>query len=61
MLITTITTTERRTYVNGTTPEQYKQLIAEGFVYDRLSMQFRRSKTERYIVDDEGVARNLAS
>lgn len=46
MLITSITTTERHTYVNGTSLEEHNGLLKDGFTYDRLARQYRRSKTE---------------
>jgi hypothetical protein len=55
------TVTERRDILLGATPEAHRQLIAEGFIHDRLARQYRRSVTERFTVDDQGVIAPIAA
>lgn len=55
------TTTERHDVLAGTTVEQHKQYLADGFTYDRLARQYRRSKTERFTVDADGVLKPIVA
>ena len=45
MRITTVTTTERHTFDCLLSPEEHQALLDDGFTYDRLSRQYRRSRT----------------
>jgi hypothetical protein len=45
MRISTVTTTERHTFDTLLSPEEHQALLDDGFLYDRLSRQYRRSKT----------------
>lgn len=45
MRITTITTTERHTFDTLLTQDEHQALLDDGFTYDRLSRQYRKSRT----------------
>jgi hypothetical protein len=45
MRISTVTTTERHTFDYLLSPEEHQGLLDDSFTYDRLSRQYRRSKT----------------
>lgn len=45
MRITTITTTERHTFDTLLTQGEHQALLDDGFLYDRLSRQYRKSRS----------------
>lgn len=54
------TTTVRRNYIGGVSPDQHKQLLSDGWFHDRLANQYRKiGRGEKLFVDGvevEGVA-----
>lgn len=47
-----VTTTVRRNFIGGVSPELHKQLLADGWFLDRLANQYRKiGKTEKLYVD----------
>lgn len=59
-----ISTTVRRTILGGTSLEQHRQLLAQGWRHDRLANQYRKTEVrfERYVdgvlVEDESEVAN---
>lgn len=62
-----ISTTMRRTILGGATLEQHRELLAQGWRYDRLANQYRKTETrfEQYVdgvlVEDKSEVANSAA
>lgn len=59
IIIETISTTTRRTYTAGTSTEEHKKLLAEGYTFDYRAGQYRRTVKDTMVFD--GVAGTLAA
>ena len=68
MLQETITTTTRRNFIGGASPDQHKQLLSDGWYHDKFANQDRKiARIENIYIDgalpqqeDEAAAQQAA-
>ena len=54
MLQETITTTTRRNFIGGASPDQHKQLLSDGWYHDKFANQDRKiARIENIYIDGE--------